>query len=191
MKQMKKVYIIHRWDGMPDSDWYLWLKKELEEKTESEVRALAMPDTEVPVIEKWVVRLKEVVPQPDENTYFIGHSIGCQTIMRYLAALQNVNVGGALFVAGWLYLKNLEDEEVEKIAAPWLRTPIDFEKVKASTGNVKIILSDNDPYNHVEENKKAFEEKLNAEVLVEKHADHFTDTKYPIILEKALEVLNL
>ena len=29
---MKNIFIIHRWGGKPNSDWYAWLKNELEVK---------------------------------------------------------------------------------------------------------------------------------------------------------------
>ncbi len=46
-----------------------------------------MPSPSAPKIEEWVNKLKELVPNPDNETVFIGHSIGCQTILRYLEQL--------------------------------------------------------------------------------------------------------
>lgn len=190
---MKKIYIIHRWDGKPESDWYSWLKKELERKynkkdrdSRIEVRILKMPNTEEPVIREWVDYLKKAVPSPDKNTYFVGHSIGCQAIMRYLETFDNVKISGALFVAGWFYLENLEDEEVKKIAAPWLKDSINLEKVRKSIGDLRVILSNNDPYDCVGKNKERFEQKLNATVLIEKDGGHFTEAECPVILNNFL-----
>src|SRR3989344_1157111 len=83
---MKRVFVIHRWSGGPEDDWRPWLKEELEAKG-YEVVVPEMPETEHPQIGKWVAKIAEVVGMPDENTYFVGHSIGCQTIMRYLQTL--------------------------------------------------------------------------------------------------------
>lgn len=188
---MKKIYIIHRWDGTPDSDWYSWLNQELD-TWKIEVGILKMPNTDTPIINEWVSYLKKVIPNPDKNTYFVGHSIGCQAIMRYLEAMDNVKIGGALFVAGWFNLKSLEDEKVKKIAEPWLKTPINFEKVKNSVGRLNVILSDDDPYDCLDENAKIFKERLNANrVFIEEGADHFIGVKYPRILTDLLDVLGV
>ena len=148
----------------------------------------AMPDTEAPEINSWVSHLQKLVGEPDENTYFVGHSIGCQTIMRYLEGLRSKKVGGAVFVAGWFYLENLEEEE-KSIANPWLETPIDFEKVKSATNNFKVILSDNDPYGAVDKNKKLFEENLGAKVIVEHNKGHFGGGDGIMELPSALNAL--
>ena len=120
---MKRVILVHRWSGGPSDDWRPWLQDELGQRGYN-VLSPEMPDMDTPVIEKWVGKLREVVGVPDADTYFVGHSIGCQAILRYLETI-DTPVGGALFVAGWFDLKNLEDDETEKIAKPWIETPID------------------------------------------------------------------
>src|SRR3972149_1809387 len=100
-KNMKKrVFIAHGWEGTPESGWFPWLKQELETRG-FDVFVPQLPDTNHPRREKWVPALAEVVGVPDEQTYLIGHSMGCQTIARYLESLpEGVRVGGAIFVAG-------------------------------------------------------------------------------------------
>ncbi|MEK6936237.1 MAG: alpha/beta hydrolase [Nanoarchaeota archaeon] len=190
---MKKIYLIHRWDGNPDSDWYPWLKKELQNKG-FEIIIPEMPDTAEPKIDKWVSELKDVIKTVDEDTYFIGHSIGCQTIMRYLEKLPEKNkIAGAIFVAGWFKLANLEGAEVEEIAKPWLETPINLDNLNHKIKKLIVILSDNEPYDFIKENSEIFKEKLNAKIIIEKQKGHFTEddgvTKLPIVLNKLLEML--
>mgnify|MGYP001607242926 CR=1 FL=1 len=189
---MKNIYIIHRWDGNPNSDWYPWIKKELENKN-FKIIILEMPNTSKPIINAWVNKLKETIKNVDENTYFIGHSIGCQTIMRYLEQLpENTKIGGAIFVAGWFNLANLEGEEVEAIAKSWIETPIKFNKIKNKIKDLIVILSNNEPYNFVKENSKIFNEKLNAKIIIENKKGHFTEEdgvkELPIVLNKLLEM---
>ena len=163
------IYIIHGWGGSPESDWIPWLKRELEDQGYN-VIVPAMPDTDAPEINVWVGYLKEIVKNPDSNTFFVGHSNGCQAVMRYLDSSE-VKIGGALFIAGWFNLKNLEDEEVP-IAEPWITTSMDFDEIKGSIGNLRVILSDNDPYDCLQENKEKFE-KLGGQVIIVPGAGHF------------------
>lgn len=184
----KRVFIIHGWEGDSKEGWFPWLKKELEARGYA-VTAPDMPDTENPKIETWVPYLAELVGEADKNTYFVGHSIGCQTIMRYLETLPaGQKAGGCIFVAGWFYLNNLEEDE-EPVAEPWLTTPIDFQKVKRVCGKFKVILSDNDFFGAVEENRKDFEEKLGAEVIVEHNRGHFSGGDGVAELPSALQAI--
>ena len=182
---MKRIIIIHQWMAGAQGDWRPWLKRELE-KLGHEVLMPEMPDIDNPIIEKWVSKLAEVVSRPDSNTYFIGHSIGCQAILRYLETI-NTPVGGAIFVAGWFNLKNLEDEATAEIAKPWIETPIDLEKVMAVLPKSTLIISDNDPYGAFEENTKRFSE-FGSKIIVLHDAGHITKedgyTELPEVLKE-------
>ena len=117
---MKRVILVHRWSGGANDDWRPWLGAELEKKG-FQVLTPSMPDTEVPVIEKWVSHLATIVGTPDSETYFIGHSIGCQAILRYLESIDQP-VGGAMFVAGWFKLEHLEMQRRKRsLALGWRR----------------------------------------------------------------------
>lgn len=180
---MKRVIIVHGWGGDPEKDWLPWLAGELK-KMGYEVVLPAMPDTETPVIEKWVPFLAETVGTPNTDTYLVGHSIGCQTIMRYLETI-NTKIGGALFVAGWFELENLESDEEKRVAKPWIETPIDHAKVKASAGKTTLIISDNDDFGAFEENKKEFADIIDKMVVLH-NVGHINGPKYPEILSETL-----
>lgn len=186
---MKRAFIIHGWDGNPDEAWLAWLRRELEKK-KIKVVAPQMPNADKPEIGEWVPFLSELVDTPDKETYFVGHSIGCQAIMRYLETIYPQKVGGAIFVAGWFHLENLEGPEEEAIAKPWIETPIDLAKVKNVTQNITSIFSGNDPFVPMSD-KDIFQEKLGAEIIVEKDRGHFTEddgvTELPEVLEYILK----
>ena len=184
---MKKVIIVHQWMSGAEGDWRPWLRVELE-KLGSEVLVPEMPDMDVPEIGKWVSKLTEVAGTPDRNTYFIGHSIGCQAILRYLETV-NVKVGGAIFVAGWFTLENLEDEETERIASPWIHTPIDIEKIRKVLPKSTLIISDNDPFGAFEINKQKFSE-LGSKVVVMHNAGHISETDGYVELPEIMKELN-
>lgn len=180
---MKKVYLIHGWGGRSECEgWFSWLKKELPKKG-FEVVVFDMPDSNNPKIEDWVKYLEDNIKGVDENTYFVGHSIGCQTILRFLEKLhKHKRIGGCVFVAGWFKVINLEPEELE-IAHPWMTSQIHFERVLDHCNNFLAIFSDDDPYVHRDEAEK-FKEYLGAKIIFKKKQGHFNDTeRLPEIVE--------
>ena len=180
-----KAIIIHAWGEGPDSCWYSWLKAELE-KRGFDVQVPAMPDTDEPKIEAWVSALKRHVPQPDEQTVLIGHSIGCQTILRYLAALPNgVRTGRVVFAAPWTQLTGLEPDS-QKIAQPWLDTPIDWAAAKQHAPSFTALFSDDDEWVPVAE-EATFKEKLGAITYMLHAGGHFDQqTTFPELLDAVL-----
>lgn len=180
---MIKVYLIHGWGGSSEGGWFDWLKKEFGKKG-IEVHAFDMPNTDSPKIEEWVKYLEKNIPAKllDEETYFIGHSIGCQTIMRFLEKLPKQKpIGGCVFVAPWFDLVGLEHNEME-IAHPWINTEIDFNRVIRHGSNFLAIFSDDDPYVSKDQSKK-FKDKLGAKIIIKKNAGHFEG------VEKITEIL--
>lgn len=188
---MKRAFIIHGWEGYPEEAWIPWLKSSLEERG-YEVQVPAMPDTDAPEIGAWVSALSELVGEPDADTYLVGHSIGVQTIMRYLENIENA-VGGFLGVAGFFTLipESFETDEERKIAEPWLSRPIDTDKVKRNAKKIAAVFSDDDPCVSLE-NKKMFEERLGAKTLVLHNVGHLGAsegfTEVPEILQAVVEL---
>lgn len=183
---MKKVYVVHGWGGSPSSEgWFGWLKKEFL-KRNIKIEILKMPNTNSPKIKEWVNFLNNNVKELDKQTYFIGHSIGCQAIMRYLEQLpENIKVAGCIFVAGWFNLteKAYETKEDRKIAKPWIEVPIIFEKIKNHTRNFLAIFSKDDPDVPVSD-AELFKKNLNAKIILKENEEHFNETKeIPEILD--------
>lgn len=190
---MKRVFIIHGWEGYPEQAWFPWLKKELEQKG-FEVIIPHLPDAENPRIYNWIPKIKEIITNPDEDTYFVGHSMGCQAIARYLETLPDaIKVGGAVFVAGFFKrLTGLEDDtEEEETSKHWLETPVDLEKARTHLLKSVAIFSDDDPWVPLD-NQDDFRDKLGSEIVIEKNMSHFNEgagiKELPIVLDKLLEI---
>ena len=184
---MNKIYIVHCWDGTKDDGWYPWLDKQLSNENNIVYR-FDMPNTTSPDIDEWVSFLDSKVESLDENTFFVGHSIGCQTIMRYLQTKNMCKIGGILFVAPWLELLDfaIEDEESYNVAKPWLNTKIDFEKVKQFTNNINCIFSDNDYFVSLNQKDK-FEKLLDAKTIVVSGKGHISQDDGVYELKEILE----
>ncbi|MFH1452210.1 MAG: alpha/beta fold hydrolase [archaeon] len=176
---MRKMILVHGWSGSPTSEpWFNWLKDE-SEKRGIEFIAPVMPNTNNPKMSEWVDKLRETIENLDEETYLVGHSMGCLTIIKYLSELINQRVAGIVFVAPWIELdkKSIEEEGEEsvRIVKSWINEPINFENTKNSTEKILSIFSDNDPYVLLS-NVKTFEKKLNSEIIIKNNEGHFNET---------------
>jgi hypothetical protein len=190
---MKRVIIVHGWDGYPEEGWFPWLKKELEVRG-FEVVIPQLPQADEPRINRWVPALAAVVGTPDDETCFVGHSMGCQAIARYLESLpEGVTAGGAVFVAGFFRrLTNLEDDQaVRDVAREWLETPLDLAVVRRRIKRCVALFSDNDPYVPLD-NQEDFAKILEAKIVVKHGQGHFSGstgtTELPAALEAILEI---
>ncbi|MBI4181527.1 MAG: serine hydrolase family protein [Candidatus Aenigmarchaeota archaeon] len=182
---LKRVVICHRWGGSPQGDWYPWLARELEARG-AQVVVPEFPDTDAPLLGKWVAALKKAAGPVGPQTYFVGHSIGCQAILRLLQR-EGKPAGGAVFVAGWFGLKGLDPEE-QAVADPWIRTPIKLKQAEKRLPRVFALFSEDDPYVPLE-NAGVFQELLGAKVLVEDGKGHFTGKQLPQALKALLAIM--
>ncbi len=185
---MKRAYIIHRWGGDSTSDWVPWLKEELEANGIAAVSP-DMPNTDAPTITEWTSFLLSLIAAPDTDTYLIGHSVGCQAIVRYLAQLPDgTSVGKVILVAPWTELTKIKEESKET-ARQWVETQIDWDKARAHAKGFTVIYSDTDPLVSTD-NAKYFAEKLGANLILEENRGHFTDgddvTQLPVLLTEIL-----
>jgi predicted alpha/beta hydrolase family esterase len=104
-----------------------------------------MPSPDTPRINEWINKLNKIVKVNNE-TILIGHSIGCQTVLRFLEKLkEKQKIKAAILVAPWLTLQNLEEGE-DEIAKEWVETPLNFEKIKRHCDTFVLIYSSTDPY---------------------------------------------
>lgn len=169
----KRVFIIHGWGGYQTEGWFPWLKRELESRG-FEVFIPHLPDADKPRIQKWIPAIAEAVGVPDKDTYFVGHSMGCQAIARYIETLDR-KVGGAVFVAGFFKrLTGLEDDlDVQETDRHWLEAPLDFEKVRENLGKSVAIFSDDDPWVPLD-NQDTFRDKISSKIIIEHAKRHFS-----------------
>lgn len=184
-KNQKRLYIVHGWGGQPNSNWFPWLKKQAE-TIGFTAEIPEMPDSSNPNMGSWLLRLYDIAKNPDEDTFFVGHSLGAMAILRYLEAIPEKNrAGGAILVAGCC-----EPINVPEIKS-FFTTPLDYQKIKSTANKFVAINSDNDPWIplHFGENLK---DKFDAELIILPKAGHINDTfgfnELPIAYEKLKEL---
>jgi predicted alpha/beta hydrolase family esterase len=186
----KRVFLIHGWEGFPENNWFPWLKSKLE-KQGFEVIAPAMPEPETPKKDLWVDFLLKLIPNPDQSVFFVGHSMGCQAIQRYLERIPEGSViGGAVFVAGWINDPRWEGrtEEELKVVNDWYDEPKNYDLMKQRCQKFISIYSTNDPF-ILKTNWPEAEEILESKVIMVENKNHFDDEAGIKELPEALDAL--
>lgn len=118
------IVIVHAYGGSPKKFWYPALCKSFD--SEAMVIVLYMPGGAAPVISEWLSYLQAIVQeattQESAKLYLVGHSLGCNAILRMLAAENAAAtlrcLRGVLCVAGWL---SIDEPWLEM--EPWCHPP--------------------------------------------------------------------
>jgi len=184
---MRRIILVHGWDGHPEEGWFPKFRQEME--VQGFVVTIPTMRCQPPQMDVWVPQLAEVVGTPDENTYLIGHSAGCITILRYLEGLpEGQKVGGVVLVAG--FTDPLGFEELKN----YFTTPLDWPKIRSKAGGFIAIHSDNDKYVPLRHGD-VFKAQLGAEVVMLKSRGHFAGsdgtTELPEARDAVLRIAGL
>ena len=188
LQRMKRIYIFPRYSGDEHSDWYQKAKQEIMNKDgDVLVIPLSFPNWDKPDVSEFLSFIEQALPyhEIDSSTYFVGHSVGCKAALLYLNELQKrdqlLKIGGLMCVAGWWTIDN-SWSQLEQ----WINISVDYKRIREICNHhIVTILSDNDPYtSDTQLNKKLWEEKLNAKVIVVPDAAHFNTDGFDKIIHE-------
>ena len=164
--------------GSPNEPWFIWLKEALELHGFIVV-VPKLSNTFKPKIYDWIKSINNAVLELNEDTYFVGHSLGCLAIARFVAG----------FIKRLLEIQNKDIDVVKE----WIESPLDLAQVKTHFKKSVAIFSDNDPYVALEENVE-FKNKIDSQIIIEHNKGHFTledgVTNLPVVLDAILMLVN-
>ncbi len=179
---MKKVFIIHGFEGSPNGGWRPWLMGELE-KHDIYACALSMPNPENPVCPEWIAEISRHVDQNNnDEVYLIGHSLGWPAILRYLEITNATNISGVILVSS-----PSEKNNNPKIDG-FLQSEFDFETIRSHCPVFTIIHWDNDPLVPLQ-NAIFLWEKLWCDVIVVENGGHLNGSAGWFTLPQCLQSL--
>lgn len=182
---MKKVFMIHGFQGEPNGGWRPWLMGELAKK-DIYACALPMPTPDKPKKDEWIKKILDEVGTPNEEIFLVGHSLGSPAILRYLEKLEDTQkIGGAILVSGPV---NLIEKEGYDYVNKFLNSGFGFEKIKRVCSNFVVIHGDNDP-NVPLSDAEEVSKKLNCELIKIPSGKHLAGHDGVFELPVALEAL--
>lgn len=179
-----RVVITPRWGASAGDDWYPWLAAELAD-VGAVVIAPLCPTPDMPRIADCLSALDEVGAADPARTMFVGHGVGCQALVRWMADRHVGRVGGLLCVAGWWTVDNPSPE-----LQPWLDEPLHASAIRDAAPRMTVLLSDDDPCTaDWTRTRRDWEKRLGARVTVLPGAGHFTAGREPAVLDAARALL--
>lgn len=185
---MKNAFIIYGAYGSSEENWFPWLKKELEE-LDYEVFVPDFPTPQGQTLENWREVFDGYKEFINEETIFIGHSLGPLFILDILQKL-NIKVKASFFVSGFIKFLNLE--EFDKINKTFIENNFDWDKITNNCQQFTVFHSDNDPYVSIEYADE-LAETLGTVPIIIKGAGHFNKnagyTKFEDLLDKITQLI--
>ena len=124
----RTLTVVPRWAGHATSDFYPWLHQERPVGFDT-LQALEMPEPQQPRPGAWVAALTAAMgTAPGPGSVLMGHSVGCQAVLRYLEALPpGARVEGVVLVAAWWGV----DKPWESLLA-WTDRALDLARIRAA-----------------------------------------------------------
>lgn len=179
---MKKLICVHGWDSSPEIGFWPWLRRETM-ALGLEVHAPQLPGGENPKLVEWVNIIDSLVGKDHADVILLGHSLGCDAILRYVERLpKTVRLGPIILVAPFIDEKDLKDLE------EFHGQHIDVERVKIVVHHKVAFFSSNDPVVPLKEGI-AYQHRLGAQIHILKDRGHFAEDDGTTQIPELLEVL--
>jgi predicted alpha/beta hydrolase family esterase len=183
------VFIFHGTEGHPKENWFPWLKEELEAKGYNVIVPQFPSPPVIPAkIAEWFDVLKNYEQYIDEETVFVGHSLGGIFTLRVLEKLDHP-VKAAIFVGAPIGVRPILNYDRDSGFSGF---DFNWENVKNKAKNFAVYQSDDDPYVGLD-NGKELARYLGIELSFIPNAGHFNEkagyVKFEDLRDKLLKIL--
>jgi len=184
------IYVIHGYTSSSQAEWFPWLKEQFKNNS-VKIDIPNMPNSEDPHLEQWLKHLRKNVLDINENTIFIGHSLGCVTALRYILE-KNIKIKGAMLVSGFIN-ENPMDEQTEGLQE-FVDGLLDIERIKSLIPSRIVITATDDDIVPTEATQK-LAKALDANLIILSSGKHFIArdgyTDFPVLLNEIQKLINV
>jgi len=185
---MATIFIFHGIGGSPNENWFPWLKKELNEQGHR-VIVPAFPRADKPQLDEWHKHMERYEESIDENTVFVGHSLGGIFVLRLLEKMQTP-IHATFLVAS---VTGPDDGlDFATLMTAFTDAPLDRVTIKKNAGSIHAYHAENDPYIPLEHIKE-LAAKLGATLDIIPNGRHLNESngfrEFPLLRERILSIL--
>lgn len=185
--QNKTVFIFHGTGGNPEGNWFPWLKKKLEEKG-LHVIVPQFPTPEGQSLESWLAILDTYKEHINEETIFVGHSLGGLFLLRVLERLKDPAYA-AFFVSSPVGIRPIKYYDGDFAFSGF---DFNWKEINNKAKHFAVWHSDNDPYIDMA-NGKEIATQLGVDLHFIPNAGHLNAesgwTEFPQLLEELEKVV--
>jgi predicted alpha/beta hydrolase family esterase len=160
------IYLIHGYTANVNSNWFPSFKEEIENDNTT-VIILDMPNSKAPKFDEWLLHLENKIVNYNENTIFIGHSLGCVSILNFLKTKYQ-KFKGLFLVSGFV-----EETPIPELSE-FVQSKLDYSSIQNQTVNrISISAKDDDiiPFEY----SKRLAQKLDTQFILLNEGKHFID----------------
>jgi predicted alpha/beta hydrolase family esterase len=183
------VFIFHGTEGYPEENWFPWLKGALEAKG---CKVFVPQFPSLPVVpskvSEWQEVFKSYEQYVDENTIFIGHSLGGVFALRLLEQLKNP-VRAVFLVGTPVGVKPITNYDRDSSFSGF---DFNWSTIQSNSKYFTVYQSDDDPYVSLG-NGEQLAKELGVELTFIPNAGHFNKKagyiSFPDLLEKVRKIL--
>ncbi len=161
-----KFFIFHGAHGNSKENWFPWLDAKLSGLGQE----IIIPDFPTPKgqnLENWLNEFKKYENRLDEDSVFVGHSLGAAFALSIIENL-NIKIKACYLVCGFVEPLN---NELDKINSSFTEKEFDYNKIKQNCRKFVCYQSDNDPYVPVETGER-LAKKIGAEIIHIENGGH-------------------
>ncbi len=179
---MYNAFIIHGAFSSPGSNWFPWLKGELD-GLGIETTVPEFPTGDKQSLSSWMATFEKQIDRICDKTLLIGHSLGPAFILAVLEKL-DVRIPAAFMVAP--FFEPIGIEKFDKVNDTFLNRSFDWDRIRKNCGEFYVYASDNDPYVPLEISKRAARD-LGAELRLVPGAGHINSGLGYLRFERLLD----
>ncbi|MDO8554832.1 MAG: alpha/beta hydrolase [Candidatus Micrarchaeota archaeon] len=175
------VLIVHCWGCDCESNWFPWLKTQLEARG-SKVVCPNLPNSELPNLNEWLAEIRKTVSRFNKDWILVGHSLGCPTILRLLETFdKEEKINAVILVSG--FARDVGYNEMKS----FIDSSFDWEKIKKTAKQFIVVHSRDDELIRFEEGEY-LAKQLHAKFIVEQGLGHIRGEPYGRY-ERVLEII--
>jgi hypothetical protein len=181
----RNIFIFHGTEGYPGENWFPWMKAQLETQGHRVfVPQFPSPPVVASKISEWFDVLKEYEKYIDENSIFIGHSLGGVFTLRNLEKISHP-IYAAAFIGTPIGVKPILNYDRDNAFSGF---SFDWGSIKNKAQRFIVFHSDNDPYVSLG-NGEQLAKELGVKLSFVPNAGHFNAKAGYLQFEKLLTAL--